>query len=89
MYVSACACAIGVTGAAVVGMGHLACVTSLLHRGADPTLLDCDKWTPLDLAKQDLMASPNLHAIVLALQQAMPAGGGAVGGGGGVGSAGT
>lgn len=52
------------------GMGHLACVEALLRHGADVFLLDVDKWTPLDLAKQDLMKTPHCAAIVEKLKDA-------------------
>lgn len=50
------------------GMGHLACVEALLRHGADVTLVDIDRWTPLDLAKQDLMKSKECSAIIAALE---------------------
>lgn len=52
------------------GMGHLNCVESLLRHGADVFLVDIDRWTPLDIAKQDLMKSPHCTAIVALLQSA-------------------
>lgn len=52
------------------GMGHLACVEALLKSGADVTLVDIDKWTPLDLAKQDLMKSAACAAIISVLEAA-------------------
>ena len=55
------------------GMGKLACVKLLLSYGADTTLRDIDKWTPLDLAKQDLMASEDTGAICEALLAAQAA----------------
>jgi hypothetical protein len=36
------------------GMAHPAALRLLLRGGADPRALDADKWTPLDLARQDL-----------------------------------
>jgi len=36
------------------GMAHPAALRLLLCGGADPRALDADKWTPLDLARQDL-----------------------------------
>ena len=52
------------------GMGHLACVELLLQHGADVTLTDIDKWTPWDLATQDLMKSKDNDAILKVLQLA-------------------
>jgi ankyrin repeat protein len=52
------------------GMGHLACVRLLLQHGADSLLVDIDKWTPLDLAKQDLVHSADRPAIETVLQDA-------------------
>ena len=37
------------------GMSHPACLRLLIEKGANLELRDADKWTPLDLARQDLM----------------------------------
>ena len=54
------------------GMGHVKCVLALLSHGADRSLLDIDKWTPWDLAKQDLMKSPHCADILRLLDATAP-----------------
>jgi ankyrin repeat protein len=50
------------------GMGRLQCVQVLLRYGADSSCVDIDKWTALDLARQDLMGSPERPAIEALLE---------------------
>ena len=38
------------------GMGHAHVVAALLQHNGDPKLLDCDKWSPRDLARQNLFS---------------------------------
>lgn len=39
------------------GMNHAAVARALLAHGASPWATDCDRWTPLDLAKQNLFGN--------------------------------
>ena len=48
------------------GMNHAAVARALLRAGARLDARDCDKWTPRDLARQDLFKNPAAVAAVLA-----------------------
>ena len=52
------------------GMGHAGVVALLLAAGADPLAQDCDRWTPLVLARQDLFGKPEAVARIAALLEA-------------------
>ena len=52
------------------GMGHAEVVALLLAAGADPLAQDCDRWTPLVLARQDLFGKPEAVARIAALLEA-------------------
>ena len=52
------------------GMAHPELVALLLGAGADPLARDCDKWTPLALARQDLFGKPEAVASIVALLEA-------------------
>lgn len=54
------------------GMGHPEVVACLLLAGADMNAIDCDKWTPMDLAKQNLFGNTEgVQAIVDLLNKAV------------------
>jgi Krev interaction trapped protein 1 len=49
------------------GMGHPAVVAALLNRGASTSARDTDKWTPLDLARQNLFGNSAAAAAIVQL----------------------
>jgi len=55
------------------GMGHAAALRALLRGGADARAKDADAWTPLDLARQDLMRAPGAAECAAALADAQAA----------------
>ena len=56
------------------GMGHLRCARLLLEHGASKIALDCDKWQPMDLAKQNLTNSEDSKAIAELCRPTAPPG---------------
>ena len=59
------------------GMAHPAALRLLLRGGADPRALDTDKWTPLDLARQDLAGvgrCVRAHEVLALLEAALQGG---------------